>query len=252
MTTVAGTWIRRYAAAPDAARRLVCFPHAGGAASYYRPVALAIDASVEVLAVQYPGRQDRRRERTVDDIERLADLVVDELVPWCDRPFGLFGHSMGAMVAYEVARRLESRGVEPAVLFASGRRAPSRHRESAVHLLDDAGVKVELLRLSGTGTALLDDEDMLAMILPALRGDYRAVESYRHRPGPPLSCPVCVLVGEDDTEVTAEEAADWRYHTDGGFDLRVFPGGYFYLDQHAQTVLRLVEAGLLGDIAARA
>jgi pyochelin biosynthetic protein PchC len=246
MTTVTGSWIRRYVAAPDAPRRLVCFPHAGGAASYYRPVAVGIDASVEVLAVQYPGRQDRRRENTVDDIERLADLVVDELVPWCDRPFGLFGHSMGAMVAYEVARRLERRGIDPAVLFASGRRAPSRHRESTVHLLDDAGVKAELLRLSGTGAALLDDDDMLAMILPALRGDYRAVASYRHRPGPPLSCPVRVLVGSDDTEVTPEEAADWQYHTNGGFDLSVFPGGHFYLDQHADAVVRLVESNLPG------
>ena len=245
MTMATSAWIRRFRPVPAAATRLICLPHAGGSATYYLPVARGLPVSVDVLAIQYPGRQDRRQEPGIDDIERLADLVTAEIRPWCDRPVALFGHSMGAMIAYEVARRLERDGIDPVTLFASGRRAPSRHRTSHVHRLDDRGLKAELVRLSGTGTALLDDADMLSMILPAFRSDYRAVESYRHRPGPPLRCPVVSLVGDEDSEVEVEEAAAWREHTTGGFELRVFPGGHFYLNTHAAAVLDLI-AGRLG------
>ncbi|MCT2585124.1 thioesterase II family protein [Actinophytocola gossypii] len=237
MTSPVSPWVRRFVPAPDAPARLVCFPHAGGSATYYLPVARGLAPSVDVLAIQYPGRQDRRHEPNIDDIERLADLVVAELAPWCDRPVGLFGHSMGALVAYEVARRLDT---APSVLFASGRRAPSRHRDTDVHRLDDDRLRAELARLSGTGAGLLDDEDMLAMILPATRADYRAVESYRYRPGPPLTCPVLAMVGDADTEATVDEVADWRAHTSGEFELRVFDGGHFYLTDHAGTVLGMV------------
>lgn len=245
MTSATTSWVRRFRPKPDAATRLVCFPHAGGSASYYLPVARGVPASVDVLAIQYPGRQDRRHEPGIDDIERLADLVTAELADWRDRPLALFGHSMGAMVGYEVARRLERDGTTPAALIASGRRAPSRHRETSVHRLDDHGLRAELARLSGTGSELLDDVDMLNMILPATRCDYRAVESYRHRPGPPLRSPVLALVGDQDTEVTVAEAEAWREHTTGAFELRVFPGGHFYLNEHAATVLELITRQLV-------
>ncbi|MFD9355171.1 thioesterase II family protein [Streptomyces sp. NPDC060031] len=237
-------WIRRFRAAEDAGVRLLCLPHAGGAAGFYFPLSQALAPDVEVLAVQYPGRQDRHREPGIDDVRVLADGVVAALLPLLDdRPLALFGHSMGATVGYEVARRLEhGAGVRPAVLFASGRRAPSRHREEWAHLKDDAGLAEELRLLGGTDGELLADPDLLRMVLPAVRVDYRAIETYRHRAGPELGCPVAVLIGEDDPRVTLDEATDWRHHTSAGHTLDVFPGGHFYLNDVTEQI-----SGLIAD-----
>jgi pyochelin biosynthetic protein PchC len=235
-----GSWIRRFHPAPDARTRLVCLPHAGGSATFYFPVSRAMSPGVDVLAVQYPGRQDRRTEPCVEDLGRLAELVTEALRPWLDRPFALFGHSMGATVAFEVARRLEDDGVSPLAVFASGRRAPSCHRDERVHLADDRGLVAELTRLSGTNSQMLDDGDALRMILPAVRADYRAAETYRYRPGPPLACPIVALTGDADPHVTLDEARSWAAHTTADFDLAVYPGGHFFLTDHATAVMRRV------------
>lgn len=237
------TWIRRFHPAPEAATRLVCFPHAGGSATFYFPVSATLSPGVEVLTVQYPGRQDRRNEPPIGDIPSLADAVFEALRPWlADRP-ALFGHSMGSIVAFEVARRMEEHGTPPRVLVASGRRAPSRYRGESVHLRDDEGVLAELRKLSGTDPRLLADEELQRMVLPAIRSDYRAIETYRHAAGaPPLSCPITVFVGDDDSQVTLEEAKAWQEHTAGAFDLHVFEGGHFYLTgRPAATIERLSE-----------
>jgi len=233
-------WVRRFHPAPEARTRLVCFPHAGGSATFYFPVSRAMSPAVDVLAIQYPGRQDRRAEPCVDDLRKLADLVVDELYPWIDRPVTLFGHSLGATLAFEVALTLRREGITPLGLFASGRRAPSRHRDERVHLSDDDGLVVDLKRLSGTESQMLDDDEVLRMILPAMRADYRAAETYRYEPGPKLDCPVLALVGDDDPQVSVDEARAWGEHTTAGFDLRVFPGGHFYLNTHAAAVMKAI------------
>lgn len=169
---------------------------------------------MDVLAIQYPGRQDRRAEPSVDSIHTLADLVAEELTGWADRPLTLFGHSMGAMPAYEAAARIEQRGIVPLGLFASGRRAPSTYCDENVHLRDDEGLIDEMKELSGTDAEILANEELLRMILPAIRGDYRAVETYRHRPEqPPLGCPIVTLIGDDDPKVTPDEARAWERHT---------------------------------------
>jgi surfactin synthase thioesterase subunit len=233
------TWIRRYQPAPSAPAVLVCFPHAGGSASFYVPVARALAPDVDVLAVQYPGRQDRLRDACIDDIGALADACLPALVPWLDRPVALFGHSMGAVVAFEVAARLErDHRIVPQRLFASGRRAPSTHRDETVHLGDDGQLVAEIKKLSGTDTRLLGDDEVLQMIIPAIRSDYRAIERYSWRPGPALACPVSAFVGDDDPKATVEEVRAWAAHTTGRFDLQVFPGGHFYLTEHAPWVLR--------------
>ncbi|MEZ7006289.1 thioesterase II family protein [Streptomyces sp. AD55] len=242
-----GSWIRRFHPAPDARGRLVCFPHAGGSATYYFPVAQALSPATDVLAIQYPGRQDRRAEPCVEDIEELAGLIVEELRPWGDVPLAFFGHSMGATVAFEVARRLEAEGTPPLALFVSGRRAPSRVREETVHLADDDRLIDDITRLSGTDSAVLSDPEILRMILPAVRSDYKAAETYRFRPGPPLGSEVVALVGDHDPQVTVEEAGSWREHTTGPFELKVYPGGHFFLDAHMPAILDLIRGHL--DVA---
>ncbi|MBQ0896540.1 thioesterase [Micromonospora sp. U56] len=235
-----GAWIRRFHPAPDAPTRLVCFAHAGGSASYFYPVSQALSPGLDVLAVQYPGRQDRRAEPAFEDVPRLVDALVDEVAVWADRPLALFGHSLGATVAFEVARRLQARGTEVSALFASGRRAPSRHRPAWVHEGDDEALISEMLKLEGTDAQMLTDPELVRMILPALRADYKAAETYRYQPGPPLTCPVYALTGDADPQVDVPDAESWREHTTGPFALHVFSGGHFYLNQHAPQVMALI------------
>jgi len=231
-----GPWIRRFHPTDDSDATLVCFPHAGGSATYFFPVSRSLTPGTAVLAVQYPGRQDRRTEEFIDDIGALADAIAEELRPWCDRPVALFGHSMGAIVAYEVGRRLEATGVSPMGLLASGRRAPASVGVETVHLRDDNGIVAALKELSGTDSAVLGDEELLRMILPAVRSDYRAVESYCHQGGPELLCPITVLVGESDPVTSLDQARAWREHTTGAYRLEVFSGGHFYLNTQVESV----------------
>ncbi|GAA3362882.1 thioesterase II family protein [Saccharopolyspora gregorii] len=237
-------WIRRFQPAPEATARLVCFPHAGGAASYYFSVAKRLAPAIEVLAVQYPGRQDRRTEPCADSVQELAEQVLDQLRPWSDQPLALFGHSMGASVAFEVARRLEESGTPPRALFASGRTAPARTRNEGVHALPDDEFLDALRELDGTESAALESEELMKLALPALRADYRIAETYAYRPGPPLHCPLHVLLGVDDPKVSADEARDWAAHTTGAFRFHPFPGGHFYLNAESDGVLRLVREHL--------
>ncbi|MFE3197659.1 thioesterase II family protein [Embleya sp. NPDC055664] len=241
-SSVSDTWIRRFHPAADRVPRLVALPHAGGSASFWFPLSAALKERVEVLGVQYPGRQDRRAEPLIEDIETLAERITEALDPWLDEqlPLILFGHSMGAVLGFEVARRLR---IPPAALIASGRRAPDRQRDERVHLLDDAGLAAELRSMSGTDASLLANDEVLRMVLPALRADYRAIETYRCTPGAPLECPITVLIGDRDPKVTLDEATAWRDHTNGTFALHTFTGGHFYLTDHqAAVTARIADA----------
>lgn len=231
-----GRWVRRFHPSSRAATTLVCFPHAGGSAGFYYPMSQALTPSTEVVAIQYPGRQDRYSEPALVDLHLLADCIAADLAGRLDRPTALFGHSMGAVIAFEVAQRLQAQATVPFGLIVSGRRAPSRRRRELVHLGGDAALIEEVRRLSGTSTGVLADPTLLRLVLPALRGDYRAVETYRHRPGPPLFCPVVALAGDADPLADLDEIAAWAEHTEAGFRMRVFSGGHFFLLAHAAAV----------------
>ena len=238
-------WVRRFHPGSPGAPRLVCFPHAGGSASFYFPVSRTLAPVAEVLALQYPGRQDRRAEKGLETVDELADGIAGALAPYTDRPLVFFGHSMGAILAYEVALRLERQGVVLRHLFASGRRAPSRYRAESVHTRDDDGIMAELTALSGTDAAVLGDEEILRMVLPAVRSDYCAIESYRHAGDGRLSCPVTVLIGDEDPLVTLQEASDWSAHTSAGCELSVFQGGHFFLTRHQSDINALIRERLV-------
>ncbi|MFF2354189.1 thioesterase II family protein [Kitasatospora sp. NPDC058115] len=242
---LSGRWLRQYRPAPDAAVTLVAFPHAGGSASYFQPLSAALGPQTEVLCLQYPGRQDRRHEPCLDTVEAFVDAICTVLGPRTGRPLVFFGHSMGAVLGYETARRLEAeRAVDLLGLIVSGRRSPTTTRHETVHLRDDAGVIAEVQRLNGTDSALLEDEDIRRMILPCLRADYTAVETYAHRAGPPLRSPITVLTGDADPQVTRQEAERWSEVTSGGFRLHSFPGGHFYLNSQQGPVTRALTDSL--------
>jgi surfactin synthase thioesterase subunit len=237
-------WLRRFHQPEPGAPRLLCLPHAGGSASFYFPLSKALSPAVDVRAAQYPGRQDRAGEPFAHSVQELARGVCDALDERETTPLALFGHSMGALVAFEAARLLENAGRPPAVLFLSGHRGPSVERSETVHLGDDARLIEEVVRLDGTDAAVLQDAELLELILPGLRADYRVVETYRPTPGPRLGCPVVVLTGDADPRVTPEEARTWARETDGPFECHVHPGGHFYLVARQQDVLARIEAAL--------
>ena len=229
-------WLRCRQPRPHARVRLVCLPHAGGSAGAFRAWSAHLPESVELHAVQYPGREDRYHEPAVTDLHRLADLVAGALIPLLDRPLALFGHSMGAIVAHETALRLHRRGTPLSHLFLSGQPAPGHRQGGTVHLGDDDTLVSELRRLGGTRQDALDDPELRAIVLPAVRADYQAVETYRPANDAPLSCPITAFVGTEDPEATVPETRDWASQTTGPFDLRALPGGHFYLTDHTATV----------------
>ncbi|MFB9306586.1 thioesterase II family protein [Kibdelosporangium philippinense] len=230
---------------PFAETRVVCLPHAGGSASFFNQWGPRLPARTELWAVQYPGREDRIDDPPAAQVVSLAAEIAEEAAGLTGLPTILFGHSFGALVAYEVARLLEHRYHRPvAGLVVSGRRPPMDPAEGSVHVRTDDGLVDELERLGGPGAAVLGDPVLRSVFLPAVRSDYRLSESYRHRAGSALSCPVLALIGREDPEVDARQAAGWAQCTTGPFELDSLPGGHFYLIEHQADVLsRLARIG---------
>lgn len=232
-------WLRSFSPAEAAAVQLVCFPHAGGSASYFRQLSVLLGPSIDVRAVQYPGRQDRRREPMPSDLQTLASSISTVLQQSRAGAYAFFGHSMGAIVAYEAARALGS-DRRPSALFVSGRRAPSTYRPDDVHSQDEEGLIRTVLSLGGTESAALLDADIRELVMPVIRQDYRLVETYRHRSFPKLDLPITVLFGEQDQMTTIDEAHTWEQHTSGTFTLHRFPGGHFFLNDHLEAVAEII------------
>ncbi|MFD9569014.1 thioesterase II family protein [Streptomyces sp. NPDC059982] len=251
--TDSDTWFRRYSATDAPRRRLVVLPHAGGSASFFHSWGHAFGAGTDVLVAKYPGRHERLADPFADSMDALADQVTAALLPLADVPLTLFGHSMGASLAYEVTRRLAERhGVRPVALHVSGREAPHRLVPRELYRMEDAALIAELRRMGGTDSALLDDPDVQAFVLPALRADLTIVDTYGPRPAVPVPCPVHAWIGDADPATPAAEMNAWRAVAPHGFRLRVLPGGHFYLvEQHAEVVRALAEQ-LLAPTADRA
>ncbi|GAA5040053.1 pyochelin biosynthetic protein PchC [Thermocatellispora tengchongensis] len=238
VTGALGPWLRRFEPRPAASYRLICFPHAGGGAGAYRSWNALLPPSVELLAVQYPGREDRFPDPLVDDMDELAGAVAAALRGALDRPYMVFGHSMGAAVAYETVHLL--RPHEPAALFVSGRPAPDRFRGGDVHRRDDEGLIDELTRLGGTDRDVLADPALRRAVLAYVRNDYKLIENYRPRSRPPLTCPLTVLTGADDPELPPDQAGGWARLTSGRTEVLTFPGGHFYLVPRRSEVVAAI------------
>lgn len=239
-------WFVRLRHRPDAALRLFCFPYAGGGPSAFRLWADRLPDAVDLWAVQYPGRERRIGEPPCTHLHRLVASLHDALRPHLDRPFAFLGHSMGALVAYETTRALQTRtDPSPQHLFVSGRRAPHcppPPDAKTLHDLPDDALVEELRALGGMDPDVLANAELMTLLFPLLRADLRLVETYTHDDGPTLNCGISALGGLSDAFVRHEHLRAWSRYTDARFRCHLFPGDHFYLtrDVHApvQVVLR--------------
>jgi surfactin synthase thioesterase subunit len=236
-------WIRVFNESPDSSVRLICCPHAGGSASAFTALAKALPPSVEALSIQYPGRMDRRKEPGIEDLDLLAKDICAALLPLADRPLAVFGHSMGAAVAFELTRCLEDAGLSPVRLVVSGRRSPSRG--SDIGPTGDEDIVADLKSLGGTEAKLLDRPVTRELILSVVRKDYRANAAYSCPPRTTVRCPITFLLTDDDPYVDEGEALAWQDHTDAELRITSLPGGHFYLNGQLQRVVRELLQDLL-------
>lgn len=240
-------WLRCLAPRPHATVRLVCFPHAGGSASAYHRWPESLGDRIEVHAVQYPGRADRFHEPLEQDALAVTRAVAAELPTGDGTDIALFGHSMGALLAYEVARLL------PSVrhLFVSG--ALPMHIVADQPPLwhpDDDVLLANLRELGGPGLEALTDPHLRPQVLSYVRNDLQLVDKYRAVPDPPVRCPVTVLVGESDQLVPVRRVQRWSELVEGPCRVRVFPGGHFYLEDEHHAVMAEIGRDLLGSTPA--
>ncbi|MGW6567243.1 thioesterase II family protein [Streptomyces sp. NPDC054975] len=242
-------WIRCFHPKPAARHTLVCFPHAGGAASYYFDLSAALDPDIEMLAVQYPGRENRLFEEPAATVAELADGVVEALRPRLRRRPAFFGHSMGGVIGFEVARRLErAGGPAPHVLVPSASSAPSVRTErltaagaSQGEEESDDVVLARLMGLGGTRENVGQDPELMQLVLPAIRADLRALETYRVAEGAVVDCPVTVFVADADPDVPPGEADAWAAHTTAEAEVHLFEGDHFYLGSLPPRFLTLLQ-----------
>ncbi len=224
-------WLQSLPADGKPSVRLFCLPHAGGGATAYRSWAAELPSFVQLCPVRLPGRETRLSEPLYSQMDPLVDALDRELRPWLEIPYAIFGHSMGALLAFEWARRLRRDGYSiPAWLFLSGRRAPDAPGDGRLlHSLADRKFVEELTRLyNGIPPEFLGDEALIEVFLPILRADIAVVESYRFREDEPLDCPITVFAGIDDESVSWDQLLAWKRFTSRRFALQMLPGGHFY------------------------
>ncbi|MFV2196818.1 thioesterase II family protein [Nocardiopsis sp. LOL_012] len=226
-----GRWVVRPRTVEGAGLRVLCIAYAGGGSAVFNSWPDGLPADVEICAVQLPGRGSRMLQRPFTRTTDLIPVLGEKAAPYLDGPFVLFGHSMGALISFELARWLRANGLnQPLHLFVSARRAPQLpHDHPTVHELSDARLVEELRRLGGTPEELLADERALRLLLPGIRADFELNDCYGYRPEPALECPITAYGGRGDDRVDIEGLSAWREQTSGPFDLRLFDGGHFFI-----------------------
>jgi len=235
--TARSDWFAKHSA-PHAAFRLICFPHAGGGTATYAAWGRYLP-DVELWVARLPGRENRLHEEPYHHLPPLIRYLADALPANPDRPVLFFGHSMGALISFELARELRRRDLpQPAHLFVSGRRAPHVPDIALSVLgLPAAEFVAHVGRLGGTPVEILQDPELCKLILPALRADFSVCDTYTYTDEPPLTSGVTALGGREDTEEPPDVLASWREQTTGHFSRHVFPGDHFFVFSARSAVL---------------
>jgi len=251
MTTATAfdSWIACRKPNPQARLRLFCFPYAGTGASIFRTWPDGLPADVEVCPVQFPGRGTRLMETPFAQLWPAVQVLAQALAPLLDKPFAFFGHSLGALVGFELARQLRRQsGVQPVRLFVSADRAPQiPHRGRPIHALPEGEFLGELRRLNGIPQKVLEDVELMQIMIPVLRADFAVYETYAYSAEPPLNCPISTFGGLQDDRVSRGDLEAWRDQTSVSFSLRMFPGDHFFLHATQALLLQVLSQELRKD-----
>ncbi len=242
-------WFTSFGDVPAATHQVVCFPHAGGSSSTFRTWH-AHASSVRVTAVLLPGREARMSEPPATEMDGLVPLLADALRPLTGRPYAFYGHSMGALVAFELTRELQARNLPlPSALFVAGRDAPQYGDTDQVHHLPDDQLLAQLRTWDGLGAGDEPDlpqyDELLRLMLPTIRADLTLAETYQYQPRPPLPTPVHVLRGTEDPLVRPGDGG-WAEQTSVSCTVTEFTGGHFFVQDHERAIVQFVETELGG------
>jgi len=235
-------WLGRRRFSSQARLRLFCIPFAGGGASAFNSWIGHLRPGIEVIPIQLPGREERLREPPYTDLSLLTQDLAEALIPYLDVPFAFFGHSFGAYVSFELARQLRKAKVDHLVyLFASGSSAPhSRLSTTKIHLATDEELIAFLRQFNGTSDEILLHSELRQIIVPLIRADFAAFETYTFTPAEPLECPISVFGGKEDSTLTIQQLMQWSQHTSHEFTLRILPGDHFFIRSSKATLLRAI------------
>lgn len=238
MKKEAGGWFQNSQARGVVDFKLFCFPYAGGTASIFRNWANHLPPAIQVIPVELPGRSGRLSEPPYLSLPPLVEALTEAILPLLDAPFAFFGHSMGAVVGFELARSLrDAYGREPQALIASGRRAPHvPDTDPVTYDLPHDEFMEELKRIDGTPSEVLEHAELMELMLPLLRADFQLIQTYEYREGDPLRCPIFAYCGLQDVEENRELMAKWKEQTVSQFKLHLLPGDHFFL-RTAQSLL---------------
>jgi medium-chain acyl-[acyl-carrier-protein] hydrolase len=240
MIQTGNLWITRTKSQPHL--RLFCLPYAGGGASIFRSWADKLPSEVEVCPIYLPGREGRLKEPLFTRLSPLVEALAQALIPFMDAPCAFFGHSMGALISFELVRHLRRTSYQrPVCLFVSAHRAPQLPDTSAkFHDLSDPALIDALHRLGGTPKTILQHAELMKVILPILRADFELCETYVYTPEAPLDCPIFAFGGEQDTLVSMQELQAWGTQTRQSFTLNMLPGDHFFLHNQQDLLLQLL------------
>lgn len=236
------SWISQKQLNPNAGLRLFCFPYAGGAAAIYHHWHKSFPQAIEVCPVQLPGHGERLKDAPFTQIKPLVDATAEALLPFFDKPFAFFGHSMGALIGYELSQFLRrEQAPAPTHLFVSGHSAPHLRNRGVVsyNLPHDEFIE-ELRRLKGTPQEVLDHPELMELMVPLLRADFEICETYSFSHEPPLDLPMTAFGGIADVEVPQEKMESWREHTRESFSLHMLPGDHFFIHTAQPDIIRIV------------
>jgi surfactin synthase thioesterase subunit len=241
-----GAALWRYARETPVAARLLCLPHAGGGAFLQRRWPALLPSSIELVSVELPGRGTRMREPPATDVRAVVAGLEADLAMLDDRPLAIFGHSMGAVLAFELALRRQRAGQAALAVFLAGCAAPARLAgRPKTYQLDDAAFLARLEALGAIPVEVLADPDLRAMVLGVLRADITMLETYAGADGAALDCPIWVLGGREDDAATAADLLPWRDHAPAGFEHAEFPGGHFFVNSEMTALVEFLGTRLL-------